>query len=883
MVSERFAEDVGVELGTPLQLGITSDPVADRVTVVGTYDPTTADPTVWGLERPGQFAPSAVPDGPDRYDEILVDEATMLRSNGDLAAISLRSLDASTVLLRDVPALRAAVVAATQSQDITSPGPKTVAISGLPDYLDSLDPALAEVAAASFAVTAQLVLLAWFVLFLVVAATSEERSGEVALAKLRGMTPRATVAFGLAEPLLLLALAMPLGLLLAYLADLLLTSRFLAPGTTVSVEPVVLLALAVCFLGGAVAAGLAARSILSAPVLDQLRRTGGTRARLVRSAAVDAVAVALAAAGVYELTTGESDVLALVAPGLIALAAGLLAVRVIPLAARWEVARTRSSSRLATFLASRNIARRPGGLRIVVLLSLAVGLAVFAVDGWVVAAANRADLARAEVGAATVLHVRASSPGALTQAVDRTDPGGTWALAAAGVDSGSGGLLAVDSTRLAAVSAWDPAWAGLAADAISPALHPEQPAAPLAIQGRLAVSVDYRPAAGSGDLQLRLITRAASGLPASHIVGDLLPGTRTMEVDLPECRDEPCSLVSWIFQRPLGLPAIPTSAGVTLADARDARGEVDLAAPGNQGWRSGTGALRAAIPPGTAQVDEVADGAVTVTIALDSIDDGAIEVADHPAVLPVLQGATTAAELTEASGEAVAVVSGLDGTFVPIDVVGSGVLPRLLSDGTLADLEYAVALTSTAPAPLDLQVWLSPAAPGDAVAQLKRAGLEVLSTETIAEREAQLGRDGNALALRLFLLAALVALVLGAGTLLANAYVVIRRRAYELAALRALGASRRSLVRAARREQLVLAVAGLLLGAASGLVAAYYALPPLLAVSGAGGPPPWFGPAWVPVLALLVAVLALLVIVADLGARRTVHRALPDLLRQVQE
>ena len=30
-------------------------------------------------------------------------------------------------------------------------------------------------------------------------------------------------------------------------------------------------------------------------------------------------------------------------------------------------------------------------------------------------------------------------------------------------------------------------------------------------------------------------------------------------------------------------------------------------------------------------------------------------------------------------------------------------------------------------------------------------------------------------------------------------------------------------------------------------------------------------------------VLALLVVVADIGARRTVHRALPDLLRQVQE
>ncbi len=256
--------------------------------------------------------------------------------------------------------------------------------------------------------------------------------------------------------------------------------------------------------------------------------------------------------------------------------------------------------------------------------------------------------------------------------------------------------------------------------------------------------------------------------------------------------------------------------------------------------------------------------------------------ADHPAVLPVIQGSTTAAE-TEASGAVVTVVSGLDGTFVPIDVVGSGVLPRLLSSGTLADLTYAVAATSSAPAPLDSQVWLSPTAPADAAERVRAAGLEVVSSESIADRDAQLGRSGNALSLRLFLLAAIVALVLGAGTLLANAYVVIRRRAYELAALRALGASRRALVRAARREQLVLAVAGLVLGAASGLLAAYYALPALISLSDVDGPPPWYGPAWVPVVALLVVVLALLVIVADVGARRTVHRALPDLLRQVQE
>ena len=125
--------------------------------------------------------------------------------------------------------------------------------------------------------------------------------------------------------------------------------------------------------------------------------------------------------------------------------------------------------------------------------------------------------------------------------------------------------------------------------------------------------------------------------------------------------------------------------------------------------------------------------------------------------------------------------------------------------------------------------------------------------------------------------------MLGAGTLLANAYVVIRRRAYELAALRAIGAPRSVLVRSARREQVTLALTGLALGAASGLVAAGFALPPLLESAGGDGPPLWYGPAWPPVIVLVAAVLVLLVVVADVGARRTVRRALPELLRQVQE
>jgi putative ABC transport system permease protein len=880
MVSSRTATSSGVRLGTVIRLGITSDPTVDRVTVVGTYDPATADPAVWGLAIPSQYAPGRIEGSPDRLDEIVVDQATMLRSNGDVAVVTLRAIDPAAVHLDDLPALRDAVVKATAVPDPTAgTGPRTLSVSGLTDYLDALAPQLQSVSAASFAVTAQLVLLAWFVLFLIISSTSEERSGEIALAKLRGMTPRATVSFGLAESLILLVLAVPLGLLLAYAADLLLASRYLVAGTTVALTPSVLVALGVCFLGGAAAAALAARGILTAPVLEQLRRTGGRRARLVRSTAVDAATVALAAAGVYELRRGGSDSLALLAPGLIALAAGLLAVRALPWAARIEVSRTRGSSSVASFLSSRNIARRPGGLRIVVLLSLAVGLAVFAVDGWVVAAANRADLARAEVGAVQVLHVRASSPGALLSAVAAADPSGTQAMAAAGSDNGEGGLLAVDARRLGALSAWDPSWVGSTRSAIGPLLHPQQQTKPLRVRGRLTVTATYARTRGDSALRLGVAVRAASGLPAQVALGLLVPGTSTYSVDLPSCVDAPCTLTAFTFVHPVDQPATAVTGTVSLGPASDVSGPVDLTAPGRTGWRSGGSSLAPPIAGG-AVASSVQGGRLTIEISPDLLSDAAIEVADHPVSLPVVQGSDLVADPSRSTQ--FPVVAGLDGRFVAITPGGSGVLPQLLRSGTLADLPYALALMGTPPNPIDYQVWLSPSASPAVRASLAAAGVEVLRVDSSDRRESELDRGGAALALRLFLVAALVALVLGAGTLLANAYVVIRRRAYELAALRALGARRSVLVRAGRREQVVLALAGVVLGAASGLVAAGVALPALLE-SAAAGPSPWFGPAWLPVAALLGAVLVLLVVVADVGARRTVRRALPELLRQVQE
>ncbi len=875
MISARLAEQRGLAVGDSLRLGISGDAATDEVEIVGTYDENTADPAVWGLISPAQFQPSKSPDGPDHLDEIVVDKETFLGGSGDVAATSFRALDATTVHATGLPQLRDAVEdAVAVTPGTIGTGPQSVATSGLPAFLDALDPDLADVASAAFAVTAALVLLAWFALFLVVSATSEERSGEVALAKLRGMGARSTFAFGMAEPLLLLLVAVPVGLAVAYGINAAITGAAMAPGTQTSITSSALIALGVGFLGGVVAATLASRRILTAPVIEQLRRTGGRRARLARSVAVDAFAIALLAAGLYQLSRGGSDVLGLLTPSLIALTLGLLAVRIVPRVARAVVSRTRGSRRVAAFLAASNVARRPGGLRTVILLSIAVGLTVFAVDGWAVAAANRDQVAPAEVGGWEVLHVRAESPGALLTAVRAADPSGTQALAAVTSTAGSnGGLVAVDASRHGAVAAWDPEWVGSTREDVGALLHPAQPSDPVVLRGELSVDAAYE---GSGVVDLEAAVRDGGGLVQLVDLGELVPGTSTYRADLPMCDDAACTLEGFVFSP---VPLASSAAGtVTISGARDTDGDVGLTAAGPDGWRSGASSLLVRIPPeATVSVDE--QGHLVTTFAMDGTS-AAVEVADHPVDLPVYFGSET--DVSGGTGGA-PTVTNMDGRAVPAQVLGSGVVPRTLRAGALADLPYALDVMGGEPTLLDYQVWLGADAPASIRAAIEADGFELLSTETVEERLAELGRGSAALALRVFVIAAVVALAIAAGTVLAGTYISARRRAYELAALRSLGASSRVLVRSGRYEQLALAVTGTVLGAVAGLVGAAVTLPNLLTAASADYPAPWFGPAWVPVLVTVAGVLVLLAAVAEIGARRTAGLAKPELLRAVQE
>ena len=142
---------------------------------------------------------------------------------------------------------------------------------------------------------------------------------------------------------------------------------------------------------------------------------------------------------------------------------------------------------------------------------------------------------------------------------------------------------------------------------------------------------------------------------------------------------------------------------------------------------------------------------------------------------------------------------------------------------------------------------------------------------------------GTALALGIFLIAALAAVILAGGALLTTTTAAARRRSYELAALRVLGAKDRMLVAAGRRELLALTVVGTVIGVACGLVGARLAIPAIPAVDGSGVlVHANRGPAWSAVLAVACVVLAVGWVVAQVSARRTVRLARLDRLREAE-
>jgi hypothetical protein len=876
MISKRTAAEFHLKVGTILTLrakpGAGSGPsgTGRDVEVVGLYQPKDATEAYWG--RGGYFTSGTTdPDAAlTRTDTVFVSDEQDLLVPGAPATVHLTyQLRPDTVSLDDVGKLRADMgafgldVAAAEMELATT----------LPSVLEDVDTETSSLGRTVPVVAVPLVLLCWFVLFLLVGALTEERAPEVALAKLRGFPLGRAARFGRAETMLLVVLAVPLGAVAGLALVELAARTLLATGVHADLRLPVFAAAAGALAAGLAAALLAGRRVLARPVLALLRRVperGQWRAGLAEGAVV-----ALAGASLAAAASDRSSPLALLAPAMLAVVAGIVAGRLLRL---WAAGRLRvggwKSGRLAGLLASAQIARRPLAQRVMVVVTIAIALLSFAATAWDVAAQARAERARDAIGADRVLRVAADSPAGLVDALAKADPDGhTMAVVRASqlYLDGYVELVGVDSARLADVAVWrghDRADVERLAGELRPTT-----AAPLAMESFVEVNASANNLTGGGRL---IAIVAGAGVPARTVaLGELVPGPHRYRSSLSSCPTS-CRLIGFAISRTaVGGARLDTDLRINSVSTKSGRVDAGFGEDGR--WRVGQRggeAAGATVSPGSA-----------LRIAVNTAGDRDIVVSyvDTPDSLPTaIAGASPAddAKATTFSFPGFAEQPQQFGV-----VAHESTLPRVGEHGLLFDLDFAVRLADRTSSLADnsrlrYEVWASPSAPADLGRKLADLGVQTLGDESISGYLSQLGRRSPALGLRLYLMAGSAALALAVGAVLLTAYVGAGTRRYEFAALRVAGVRPRVLRRSVRREYLTILGVPLVLGLAAGIAGAVIMLPgiPLVTTGAPVGEfsyEPGMGALPIAVVCTVVGLAGAVALVVT-----TVRRATPDRIRE---
>lgn len=843
---------------------------APPLTITGIYDVPTGTQDYW-FARGTTYFPAEQPtrtSGP--YDALFTPRETIERLGHDAqgSVVVSRVLALPRVLPGDVDLLSAMATKLPDNPALLQT--QTSVTTGIPSTVESVHASWSALAVPVVVVTAELLVLTWLLLYLVVTDAVEARGTEIALAKLRGYGAFRAMLFGLAEPSVLLAVALPVGAILGWLLTVVLARVLLLPSTHVPLPALGWVAAAIAAVGGVAAVVVAGRRTVVRPVVEQWRRTG--RHATDRSWLFDAIVVTGAVAGLVQLAvTGTFDsarqsALALLVPGLLGLAVAVVASRLLPAACRLMFGRTRHSGGLGPFLAVRHIARRPGGTRTTMILATAIALATFSICAWSVGRANRTRIAQATVGAPTVLTVALPQGRDLAAAVDKIDPGGHNASAVEVFDNGTVVLTAVQPARFASVAHWSAGFVNHPQELLAN-LHP--PASdPIILNGtaiRLHVTnAHLKPT--PADVILDVVAGGSSA-PTPVDLGVVHNGRREQLLSgtLGGC---PC-VVRDLQVSPIGGVPTPQAGTLTVDRADVLRGHT---------WRPlGAWTARGHWSDTTDQQVVVDAGSGTLRWAFFGTKGSppTLRVIDHPDPMPAV--VSTALTGTHTALQP----SGLNGGSLPVDVIGTAeAIPGALSRGVLVDLDYAIRAAAGNVGPSTTQVW----ARGDAArisAALTRAGIPVVDTESSGALADQLGRQGPGLASVLFLSDAAAAAVLAALAAILSLSAAARRRRYEYAALAATGASQRTLYVALALEQLVVVGFGAVVGVATGLMSVFLAgrsVPEF--VTTPQSPLLVYRPSVLLIGSVLVAAFVVLLAVAAAAAAALLRSVTPDQLRE---
>ncbi len=594
------------------------------------------------------------------------------------------------------------------SQDPTLADAQILVSTSIPATLSSVQSGWRSLAIPILLITLQLLALCLLLLFLAVTDAVEGRGAEIALAKLRGRGAWSTALFGLSEPLILLTLALPAGVLAGWGATAILSHLLLRPGTPVELAGLAWGAAVAATLGGLAAAALAARRTLRRPVLEEWRRSGLRMTS--RGWVADAVLATFAAAGpARALPLGPGQL----GPARHAHPAGPGPAGADGRGHRVPAAAGGLPGGLRPYRPGRRPRHVPGhpargpppsGVRATMVLVTALALATFAVSAWSVGNRNQQTVAATEVGAPTVLTVNVPAGQDLSTLVARADPSGHQAAAVdsyTSTTSGSAGLttLAVDPQRFAQVATWTQRPGQPSLKELATQLAPPAPA-PVVLSGsamRITFRADKVTPAGatlSAD-----VTTGSSPVNLGTVPSN---GSATLTGSLTGC---PCVLQDLDLGAPaasLGETA-PVAGTITItAIQEDQGGKWVNAGPRSMltkagSWRPG----HSDAPP-----DLITAGDGGITWAFNSLpsQDAILTSVNRPYPLPaVVSSALVGPGQTQATG------TGLDGAALSLKVIAAAVaVPGAPANGVIVDRTYAeLAAGLTSSATTAEQVWLA--------------------------------------------------------------------------------------------------------------------------------------------------------------------------------
>jgi hypothetical protein len=859
--------------GTKLKVGASlrlKTPTAATLKIVGIYDD--RDGTGAILTGPSRIArPRNAPAAPD----LVVTLRQFDGLNVDGTASSVRRLRPD-VTLDDLAGIQADLQRA-QNETLTpvSAAAGTRVTSHILDVVKAIEPQR-DAAATLLAVAALEALgLAWFAEALLVQRIGRDRAGEWGLARLRGLSRRRWLASVFVEPAVAVIAGSVIGAAIGVGSAQLAAGVVLGPDAVVEpFQPLVIGAAALSLVGSL--AALVAASVRSArlPLSVLLRETAEPRT-ISRLALIGQTAIVLLALVVVYSLVSQTQItgpqVTLLAPVVVAVLIGIVGLR-LAIALIRRVTR-RAPRSLTGMLVGRRLGRAPSALYVAVMVTMGLAVVTYSAQTAVVADRLQNDRAAAYLGASEALTVSVPSDVDFLEAVRRADPSGEQAMAVELLPSrgDAPSLIAVDASRLAAVSSWDPAWSGLNATQLAAKLAPRA-GEPMTIKGtQITIGLSQVSDVGGAppDQTGPFLTMVVQNATGWHTVSFGAPhdGTLVSPSSAVPCSDG-CRVV-WLGERREGTGTTSFATAMTItAFSTDVQSASSLSSwldPDKWRNRIGEGS-DSVLTPGA--VIRSRPGGLGVLFSGGQGDTASMAPKDAPEPLPAIVGPST--DVTRYPGIPHAFVgAGPDQSRLLLqEEQRARILPRVLGDGAMVDLAVANKVSDPAASAASDEVWLAPGAHPEVMAALAREHIHVTGRTTLRSVEDRFTSEASPRSARL-------GLAVGAGALLLSLLGVIairmvgaagRRRDWD--SLRTAGVPGRVLRRVAAIETLVPIGLAVVLGVAAGVVAFVLTVPHLPLTRGDGAvPPPDYSLAPVPLVATVVGVLLLVAAIAAVGAR----------------